>query len=180
MADYADFLIKQHILIHYRNGAKEVHLLLDDPDCQVQSPKYFEQLRGDQTNPVSEDHCCTSFSSDMVPPPKWRENILNCRKLVCFLSVYFLETEIIPTAKYFTAGGLEGPYKNHSLFVPFNQNPKSDPCLQCNAEESDTQIWLHIVNSSGNRKLILSPDTDVYHIDLSVIGQTNLNVIVSN
>ena len=88
MANYADFLIKQHILIHYR---KEVHLLFDDPDCQVQSPKYFEQLRRDQTNPVPEDHCCTSVSSDMVPPQMWRENILNCRtckrNLVCFLSV---------------------------------------------------------------------------------------------
>ena len=43
------------------------------------------------------------------------------------------------------------------------------------AEESDTRIWLHTVNSCGNRKLILSPDTDVYHIGLPVIAQ---NVIV--
>ena len=121
----------------------------------------------------------------MVPPLKWRENILNCRtckrNLVCFLSMYFLEKmklKVHQQQKYFTAGGLEGPYKNHSLFVSFNQNPKSDPCLRCNAEESDTRIWLHNVNSCGNRKLILSPDTDVYHIGLPVIAQTNLNVIV--
>ena len=45
MANYADFLIKQHILIHYRNGAKEVHLLFDDPDCQVQSPSNYVETR---------------------------------------------------------------------------------------------------------------------------------------
>ena len=97
--------------------------------------------------------------------------------MVCFLSVYFLEKmklKVHQQQKYFTAGGLEGPYKNHSLFVSFNQNPKSDPCLQCNAEESDTRIWLH----TWQQKLILSPDTDVYHIGLPVIAQTNLNVIV--
>ena len=32
MGDYADFLLRQHILPHYRNGATEVHLLFDDPE----------------------------------------------------------------------------------------------------------------------------------------------------
>lgn len=90
MGEYADLLLRQHILMHYRNGVTDVHLLFDDPECQAQSPKYFERLRRDQTNPTPEDHWCSSFASDMVTPPKWRQNILSCRKckrnLVCFLS----------------------------------------------------------------------------------------------
>ena len=38
------------------------------------------------------------------------------------------------------------------------------PQLICNAEESDTRVWLHIVHSAGNNKLLFSPDNGVYHI----------------
>ena len=41
------------------------------------------------------------------------------------------------------------------------------PQLLCNAEESDTRVWLHVVQSAGDKKLLFSPDTDVYHIGLS-------------
>ena len=95
MGEYADFLLRQHILMHYRNGATEVHLLFDDPEYQAQSPKYFEQKHRDLCNPTPVDHWCSSFTSDMVISPKSRENILSCRKckrnLICFLSLYFAE-----------------------------------------------------------------------------------------
>ena len=45
MGDYAEFLLKQHILPYYRT-ATEVHVLFDDPDCQKLSPKYFEKKIG--------------------------------------------------------------------------------------------------------------------------------------
>ena len=96
IGEYADFLLRQHILPHFRNGSNEVHLLFDDPECQVQSPKYFERQRRDQLHPVPSEHHCTEFTNDLVIPPKWRENVLNCRKckrsLVCFLSKFFLES----------------------------------------------------------------------------------------
>ena len=50
--------------------------------------------------------------------------------------------------------------------------------LTCNAEESDTRIWLHIINSSGQKKLVLSPDTDVYHIGLPIVAASSLEVVV--
>ena len=31
LGEYANFLLKQHIHPHYRNGSSEVHLILDDP-----------------------------------------------------------------------------------------------------------------------------------------------------
>ena len=80
MGEYADFLIKQHILPHFRNGAQEVHLLFDDPECQAMSPKYFERMNRDKSNPVPEDHSCANFTSDMLIPSKWRSDVLSCRK----------------------------------------------------------------------------------------------------
>ena len=42
------------------------------------------------------------------------------------------------------------------------------PTLYSNADESDTRIWLHCVHSHGAKKLLYSPDTDIYHIGLTV------------
>ena len=72
VGDYADFLLRQHILPHFRNGSTtEVHLLFDNASCQQYSPKYFERLHRDEQNQVPDDHSCCGFSADMVLPPKW-------------------------------------------------------------------------------------------------------------
>ena len=57
IGEYADFLIRQHILPHFRGMSKQVHLLFDDPDCQEMSPKYFERQYRDLAN-----HSCMYFS----------------------------------------------------------------------------------------------------------------------
>ena len=64
------------------------------------------------------------------------------------------------------------------MFVCKNTNPQSDDALSCNAEEADTRIWLHVANSAGHNKLVLSPDTDVYHIGLPIVAETDLYVLV--
>ena len=38
-------------------------------------------------------------------------------------------------------------------------------------------LWLHALRSEGTRKLVCSPDTDVYHIGLPLLGHT-VDVIV--
>ena len=53
------------------------------------------------------------------------------------------------------------------LRVPKNAIEHLEPCYHSNAEEADTRIWLHVKHSAGNRKLIFSPDNDVYHIGLT-------------
>ena len=185
VGDYADFLLKQHILPHFRNGTTEVHLLFDDPECQTQSPKYFERQCRDQTNPIPDNHYCSEFKADMVIPPKWRENVLNCRKckraLVCFLSHHFLERikrKLQPQQKFVTSGGFNGTLRNQALFTTLNGTPQCDNALSSNAEESDTRIWLHVVHSAGHKKLVLSPDTDVYHIGLPIVAGTTFEVLV--
>ena len=149
------------------------------------SPKYFERQHRDKTSQLPEDHSCTDFSPDMLIPPKWRSNILSCRtckrSLVRFLSTYFLEKikrRLGQDQRFVTAGGLNGNLKDQARSVTSSTQPTSDDSLLCNTEESDTRIWLHVVNSAGTRKLVLSPDTDVYHIGLPIIAGTNLECIV--
>ena len=43
-----------------------------------------------------------------------------------------------------------------------------EPTLRSNADEADLRVWLHCVHSQGQRKLIFSPDTDVYHLGLTI------------
>ena len=45
-----------------------------------------------------------------------------------------------------------------------------EPCYQCNAEEAYTRVWLHAKHSTGQRKLIFSPDTDYGMPNATKIG----------
>ena len=186
MGDYANFLLKQHIQPYFRNTTtSDVHLLFDSPDSQQCTPKYFERNHRDKMNQTLDDHCCADFSADLMIPPKWRENVLSCRKckrqLVCFLSEHFLQ-KIRPRLRhsqiFVTAGGLKGEPRDKAVQVTSGQPPNINNILSCNADESDTRIWLHALHSPGTRKLVLSPDTDVYHIGLPVIAHTHLDVLV--
>ena len=134
---------------------------------------FFERCHRDQINPTSADHSCNDFVQDMVIPPKWRADVLNCRKckrnLVSFLSHYFVEQmkrRLQPQQRFVTAGGFDGNLRNKAMFVRSDCPAQCDNQLESNAEESDTRIWLHVLNSVGQKKLVLSPDTDVYHIGL--------------
>ncbi len=65
------------------------------------------------------------------------------------------------------------------MFVCMNTSPRRYNSLECNAEEADKRIWLHTVNSAGTKKLVLSPDTDVYHyiIGFPVAASSNIDVL---
>ena len=64
--------------------------------------------------------------------------------------------------------------QNQALVSVCNECPKVDSRLSCNAEESDTRIWLHVLRSAGERKLVISADTDVYHIGLPFVAGPTL------
>ena len=49
------------------------------------------------------------------------------------------------------------------------------PLLRSDDEEADTRVWLHVIDSTGLKKLH-SPDTDVYHIGLTLVNFDNLDV----
>jgi len=56
----------------------------------------------------------------------------------------------------------------HGSYLATNAQP--NPLLNCSAEEADTRIWLHVRQSCGTRKLVCSPDTDVFHICLPIVS----------
>ena len=90
LTDYAHFLRKQYIDFYFRNGAKEVHVVFDDPGSLPNTPKQFEQLRRDQQH-QKEDHSCMEFSLEILIPKNWRENNLSC--IICkWCLVVFLST----------------------------------------------------------------------------------------
>ena len=185
VGEYAKFLLKQYIVRHFRNSAREVHLIFDNEACLDTSPKYFERQHRDSSNAVPDDHFCTEFSQDLSIPPKWRSIVLNCRKckrqLVCFLANFFLRKikhRLTAGQKFVTGGGFDGDQSNNAYFVTREGSPTCDDTLSCNAEESDSRIWLHVLNSTGNNKLVLSPDTDVYLIGLPIVGRSGLDVMV--
>ena len=184
LSHYANFLRKQYIDFYFRNGAKEVHVLFDDPGSLPNTPKQFEHQRRDKQQ-LKEDHSCTNLSLDSPIPKNWRENILSCRTckrtLVVILTKFFLSVvpqNLAPNQKFVTAGGFEGINRHKAYTVQQQGAPRCDPLLTCNAEETDTRLWIHVKHSAGLNKLILSPDTDVYHIGLPLVADTDLKVLV--
>ena len=64
------------------------------------------------------------------------------------------------------------------MYVTNQTQATIDERLTSNPEESDTRRWLHVLHLAGIKKLVLIPDTDVYHIGLTVIAETDLDVMV--
>ena len=125
------------------------------------------------------------LSLDRLIPKHWRENILPCRKckrrLVVLLSKFFLSTipqNLAPNQKFVTVGGFEGIDRHKAYAVRQLDIPQCGPLLTSNAEETDTYLWLHMKHFAGLNKLVLSPDTDVYHIGLPLVANTDLKVLV--
>ena len=144
LGDYADFLIR--LLPHFRNGATELHLIFDDRECQVESPKFLKdsiEIKQILFQMITVA-IYYSYTEDMIIPPKWRENILNCRNckrnLICFLSNHFLERmawKLLPNHRFVTAGGFNGAQRNQAWYIERNRTPQHDSRLTCNAEDKD-------------------------------------------
>ena len=69
-----------------------------------------------------------------------------------------------------TAGAFVGQQRSLCWSVQKDGSVQPLPYLRSNAEETDLRIWLHCTRSSGSRKMLYSPDTDVYHIGLPIIS----------
>ena len=67
IGDYADFLLKQHIYPHFRNGTTELHLLFDDPEClQTYRTIFVRKKLNFANSPVPSDD---SFQPVYENPP---------------------------------------------------------------------------------------------------------------
>lgn len=173
--DYANFLMQRHIKSHFLKGCTEVHLLFDNPGQLKNTPKMFEQKRRDESAPIDTSHSCINITESTQLPQKWRENVINCRKckrtLVCFLSLFMLKhihTHHLSHQRFYVTGAFAEPLSNTSWFVEGSKSPQPDPEYSSNAEETDTMLWLHAKKTNCNTLLVLSPDTDVYTIGLTL------------
>lgn len=125
----------------------------------------------------------------MVLQSKWRENFLNCRqckrRLVKFVGNYFLTnggTYLHENQTLYVAGAFDGEITDTAWFIKGKNKAEPDPSFSCNAEETDTRLWLHVKNTDCTRVLVMSPDTDVYNIGLPLqcIQEKEVFVQVSN
>ena len=146
-------------------------------------PKDIERNRRDMNSqPTAHDHI--HFDDCTKIPTKWRE-MLGCRKckreLVVYLGDCFLR--IAPrflhgSQKLVIGGGCNDPEQDQCLSITENTVEHIEPQYKSTAEEADTRVWLHAKHSAGERKLIFSPDTDVYHIGLECANLTSTEVII--
>ena len=171
MKDYARFCLSRFVVPHFAKGAQEVHVVFDNPGRVPHTPKAFEQGRRDTEHAVSPDHQHYEFNDPAKVPKMWRDH-LNCRyckrQLIVYLGQAFLELApglLRDEQKLIVAGCFQGEHVDDSVSIT-SSSVVVCPLLASNAEESDTRVWLHAFNSAGNKKLVFSPDTDVYHIGL--------------
>lgn len=153
-----------------------MHIIFDNPDRQLLSPKSFECRRRDDTGTLASDHHHAQFCNDSEIPQKWRDH-LQCRECKRNL-VEHLGKSIMQHApdilhgnqKVVLAGCFTGDAQDQAWELSAN-NAQPNPLLNCSTEEAETRIWLHVRQSCGTRKLVRSTDTDVFHIGLPISTQ---------
>ena len=168
MQQYVQLLMNQFVAPHFKAGVQEVHVVFDSPGSMAETPKELEQKRRDKSANQESGHECTEFQSSTEIPAKWR-SLLACRSCKERLILY-TASEMISLASGILSSEQEficnSAQTAHS--VTSNGEKQLCPSLWSNTEEADLRVWLHCVHSAGTKKLIFSPDTDVYHVGLTV------------
>ena len=111
------------------------------------------------------------------------------RELVNYLSHSFLS--IMPSylkgkQKFIAAGGFDNPNQRDKAFVSSSDSlfqnilPAEVPSLQSDHEETDSRVWLHALDGQITSVLIVSADTDTYHIGLPLLGKIPPKVLLFN
>ena len=183
--EYTEFLLRRFVVSHLSKGSKEVHIVFDNPGRLPESPKAFERRRRDDAATLSSDHRHVVFSDTCVLPSNWRD-CLNCRQckrsLVLYLGQSFKNyavsvCKLRGQQKVVLAGCFAGVEEDQAWEVGV-EGIQHAPSLNCEAEEADTRVWLHVLRSPGTKKLVCSPDTDVYHIGLPLLANQSMDVFV--
>ena len=125
---------------------------------------------------VDSDHTCHTISiNTLLPHKKWRENYLNCRtckrSLVVLLGNFFLQNASEYLASHqsmYIAGAFENDIADTVWFVTQSNSLQPHPSFSCNAEETDTRLWVHVRKTDCTKILVMSPDTDVFIIGLAL------------
>ena len=171
MKEYAWFVLRRFAHPYFFSGTKEVHIVFDNPWQQPHTPKSFEQSRRDAAQDLPVDHQHVQFGDDSKTPVKWRE-FLNCRvckrSLVVYLGSAFTHCTPAPLNSHQELTVAEC-FEGEAAIAITSSGVQERAELSSDAEETDTRVWLHAFRGVGHRKLVFSPDTDVYHIGLPLL-----------
>jgi len=188
IAGYADYLLNKFIVSEFQKGYSDIHVIFDNPGRIPNNPKYFEQQRRDKAAKTElEGHECLEFNrATTIDPRKWHTQYISCRtckrSIVQFLGGYFLsciQPHLLAHQVLYVAGSFSGNLSNTAWFVQGRTGTvQPDPEFSSNAEETDTRIWLHATKTNCTRILIMSTDTDVYHIGLPMRCMLDKEIVV--
>lgn len=178
--DYTMHVLTSLVLPRFRAGVKEVHVVFDHPGRNGTSPKYLERQRRDASVADVDvdlpEIICPETALPKELTSQWRDAMLgnrsNKRKLVNFLSMDLLTAgqQLLEAGqKLITAGGYDGGLADMARGAT-STGISNEDVFTSNHEESDSRVWLHCLKTSHNPVLIYSPDTDVYHIGMTVLS----------
>ena len=80
-----------------------------------------------------------------------------------------------PTKRLYIVGAFENEIADTAWCVHGRSTAQPDPRFSCNAEETDTRLWLH---AYFQKILVISPDTDLYHIGVPLQCAIHKEVVV--
>ena len=185
--DYACFLIQRWIYSYFRKGYREVRILFDEDGTQGISPKGVERSRRDTGEAKDTSDAYESISDGTTLPSNWM-NFLKIRKNKHMLCRYLSKNFRDNVHQYFqnssqmfvTSGGfhvgerVDLVDKSWTGAIVDNNGIRNHDLVH-NHEESDTQIWLHVDNTSCDKILIYSIDRDIGMIGLPLsFGQKQI------
>ena len=145
------------------------------------SPKALEHQRRYSNTAEVKDHNHHEFNPNLPNVREWG-NILKCqsckRNLTKALANAMLQTAaviMLQNCRLIIAGGFTESNRDKAYMVTKNDDTLLPiEALETNMEEGDMRVWIHCKHSAETRKLIFSPDTDTYHIGMSVLNDTRI------
>ncbi len=153
------------------NSVVELHIVFDNFN-RTEYPKNCERNLRDST---SNQGPLMNISRDGATPKDWKSflanrqnkyNLLNflCREFMTQASIVLNDSQAV-----YVSGGFSGDFANKAFKITrsgFSECPE----LYSSHDEADSRIWLHAHETLCNEILIVSKDTDLYHIGLPILS----------
>ncbi len=177
-SDYSNFLIDTFILPYILRGYKDIRILFDQSGTQGISPKVIEQKRRDKGE---EDGELSEIDDATLLPPSnsWRSFLCvrHNKHLLCnYLCHTFLQNvqpmlSSSTCEKFIVSGGFQKLFNSESDVTLCATEAGINPYhRQTNHEESDTQIFLHVVDTDCATVHIKSIDRDIACVGLPLMN----------
>ena len=173
---YTHFLFQNWVIYHLRqsfNKVKEVHIVFDLQNHNINTPKLLEQSRRDRRKSLCMSVHIDAIQADTPVPRQWQDFLSlrqNRTNLVHYISDSFVEVAqqaLQGTECVFVGGARQGApvYRVCQGNVTLCEGYKN------NHIEGDSMVWLHAALCDYSNVLIYSPDNDIYNIGLGMLSE---------